>query len=154
MRGYREAISTIQEPTSSTIESAAWFNILLEKVWRVNFPKHADSEYICPCTKSERDCICNGESSYGGLEPLISSHLGEALINAMKNTPYMQPNDIAYISLDSITLGTLSPLIRSVVVQSVERDGLVVNLSMDVDAILEESDIILGKILNNPKASN
>ena len=158
MIGLRKAMEAMQESSSSIAESAAWLNLMISRVWRVKLTKHSDqtkilqdvmipekSDSICSCSKESHSCGCDDNGSFGGLEPLISYYLGELLIDSMRSTSDMQPDDVTYISLDSFTLGRTAPVVRSVKIKNVHEVDHVVKLSLDVDALLEDSNIVLGK---------
>ena len=160
MIGLRKAIDSMQESSSSISESAAWLNLMISRVWRVKHTKYSDhskavndvmmpekAANICNCPKLSHSCGCDDYGSFGGLEPLISYYLGELLIDSMRSTSDMQPDDVTYISLDSFTLGRTAPLVRSIKIKSLDKGDHLVKLSLDVDALLENSNIVLGKVL-------
>lgn len=114
----------MHESSSAVKESTAWLNALFMQIWRVKY---------------------SNSNSYGGLEPYIASYFGEKLMKAMTSTPELQPNDVAYFSIDSFTLGTVPPFVRSVKIHSVDTEKNIVDLKLDVDAMLSGSNLILGE---------
>ena len=152
MTGYRTAIISTQYSSSKSVESVAWLNSVMSQVWQVSPIKMVNTDTIfdweekkCVLSNKKNFFNCEQTETYGGLEPLLSSFIGETLMDAMSNTYNMQQNDVAYVSLDSITLGSMPPIIKGIEIASVQEEKNKVNLILDVDALLTTSDLVLGK---------
>ena len=119
--GFR-SVMTAAASGSTIRESAVWFNGLLDEMWRVPVVEDAmevsqpnlSEEYPSFITKAmqhalrKRSCrkvtgrnnrgessvLCTDKMPYGGLEPYISSILGESVIDILKTTSASRPSDI------------------------------------------------------------
>mmetsp|Transcript_54298 Transcript_54298/g.65490 ORF Transcript_54298/g.65490 Transcript_54298/m.65490 type:complete len:933 (-) Transcript_54298:226-3024(-) len=97
----------------------------------------------CKCsTVPNENCACSPALPYGGLEPYLSSKIGSLLVDALQSTPEQsRPSDVAYVSLDSFTLGSMPPIIRGVALQGFhegeEGPGGEIRTSVDLDLDLD-----------------
>mmetsp|Transcript_16402 Transcript_16402/g.25588 ORF Transcript_16402/g.25588 Transcript_16402/m.25588 type:complete len:931 (+) Transcript_16402:87-2879(+) len=142
-RGYRDAITSIGKTSPSMIESAAWLNLLLNQIWRV--PYHSSDETLLTSyppfvSRAIKENLV-GEL-YGGLEPYISTQIGNVLVDALK-TNDERPSEVAYLNLNTFTLGSNPPLIRGITLRGSEEDSRVLNLGIDMDALLGDLAVTL-----------
>ena len=170
--GFR-SVMTAAASGSTIRESAVWFNGLLDEMWRVPVVDDAmdvsqpnlSDEYPTFITKAmkhalrKRSCrkvtgrnnrgesivLCTDKKPYGGLEPYISSILGESVIDILKTTSASRPSDITYIYLNSFTLGSVPPIIRAMKLTSMNDDDSTVKFDVDLDVLLGDSSIVLGE---------
>ena len=165
--GFRSAVSSIGSTSPSMRESAVWLNALLDEMWRVPLeenttPLHV-AEYPDFITKAmkyarrKKSCreatgrgknkstLCTDMKPYGGLEPYISSILGEAVIEILTSTSASRPRDLTYISLHSFTLGSVPPIIRGMRLKGINDKDSTVKLDVDLDVLLGDSSIVLGE---------
>lgn len=170
--GFR-SVMTAAASGSTIRESAVWFNGLLDEMWRVPVVDGAmevsqanlSDEYPAFITKAmkhalrKRSCrkvtgrnnrgesivLCSDKKPYGGLEPYISSILGESVIDILKTTSASRPSDITYIYLNSFTLGSVPPIIRAMKLTSMNDDDSTVKFDVDLDVLLGDSSIVLGE---------
>ena len=170
--GFR-SVMTAAASGSTIRESAVWFNGLLDEMWRVPVVEDAkeasqpnpSDEYPVFITKAmkhalrKRSCrkvtgrnnrgessvLCTDKKPYGGLEPYISSILGESVIDILKTTSASRPSDITYIYLNSFTLGSVPPIIRAMKLTSMNDDDSTVKFDVDLDVLLGDSSIVLGE---------
>jgi len=156
--GFRNAIHSSASSTSGFIsESTLWLNLLLVQMWRVSFPVdslNAESilagypifvrRAIEKTLKSSRFKLPSG--AYGGLEPYISERVGKVLAETIKSSDDDRPNDVAYVSLDSFTLGSQPPLVRGISTKDTGFDKKTVQLRIDVDALLGDLSVVLVRI--------
>ena len=167
--GFR-SVMTAAASGSTIRESAVWLNGLLDEMWRVSFekntsvhaqPDHTDEYPVFivkamkhalrkkSCRKvtnrGESSVLCTDKTPYGGLEPYISSILGESVIEILKATSASRPRDITYIYLNSFTLGSVPPIIRGMKLKGMNDDDSTVTFDVDLDVLLGDSSIVLGK---------
>ena len=163
--GFRAAIASAGVSNSSLSESAVWVNALFEDVWRVHRDQSSPRTSKTECypdfvLKAMRDGLQNdvyrkemGESSplcsdlepYGGLEPYISSILGDAVMEALATSSKSRPNDVTNISLNSFTLGSKPPIARGVKLKGFDSKANRLRLDVDLDVLLGDASIVLGK---------
>jgi len=154
--GFRSAISSIGTTSPSVAESVVWFNAFLKQIWRVEYDhvtgkgKNLSSKVLFPqfVTRAVQSSLQGSEPSvpYGGLEPNLSSIIGTSILDSLDSTnKASRPSDIAYVSLYSFTMGDTPPLIRSVELQGVKNNGGITQFTVDVDAILDDLSLVLGK---------
>ena len=168
--GFRSVI-TAAASGSSMRESAVWFNGLLDEMWRVSVAmEHVESlrtdDYPVFVTKAMKEALrkkscrkatgrnnrgdssvlCTDEKPYGGLEPYVSSILGESVNDILTTTSASRPRDITYISLHSFTLGSVPPIIRGMSLKSMNDDDSTVKFDVDLDVLLGDSSIVLGEL--------
>ena len=168
--GFRSVV-TAAASGSSMRESAVWFNGLLDEMWRVSVAmEHVKSlrtdDYPVFVTKAMKDALrkkscrkatgrnnrgdssvlCADEKPYGGLEPYVSSILGESVNDILTTTSASRPRDITYISLHSFTLGSVPPIIRGMSLKSMNDDDSTVKFDVDLDVLLGDSSIVLGEL--------
>ena len=144
-RGYRDAITSIGKTSPSMIESAAWLNLLLSQIWHVTHPSSDEkllASYPSFVSRAIQENIA--DELYGGLEPYISTQIGNVLVDALK-TNDERPSEVAYVSLNTFTLGSNPPLIRGISLRGTEEDGQVLNLGIDIDALL--GDLSVGLVI-------
>lgn len=144
-RGYRDAITSIGKTSPSMIESAAWLNLLLSQIWHVTHPSSDEkllASYPSFVSRAIQENIA--DELYGGLEPYISTQIGNVLVDALK-TNDERPSEVAYVSLNTFTLGSHPPLIRGISLRGTEEDGQVLNLGIDIDALL--GDLSVGLVI-------
>ena len=79
--------------------------------------------------------------AYGGVVPYISEIVGGKVVEALK-TDEERPSDVAYVSLDSFTLGSQPPIIRGIKVKGRENKNIL-SLALDVDALLSDLSVVL-----------
>lgn len=156
--GFRNAIHSSASSTSGFItESTLWLNLLLVQMWRVSFPVDSLSaesalagypifvrRAIEKTLKSSRFTLPSG--IYGGLEPYISERVGKVLAETIKSSDDDRPSDVAYVSLDSFTLGSQPPLVRGISTKDTGFDKKTVQLRIDVDALLGDLSVVLVRI--------
>ena len=171
--GFRSVITAAASGSTTIRESAVWFNGLLDEMWRVpvvegameisqpnlsdEYPvfitkamKHALRKRSCRKVtgrnnRGESSVLCTDKKPYGGLEPYISSILGESVIDILKTTSASRPSDITYIYLNSFTLGSVPPIIRAMKLTSMNDDDSTVKFDVDLDVLLGDSSIVLGE---------
>lgn len=97
------------------------------------------------CLSSASGCVSSHCGPfYGGLEPLLSANIGNALITALQGAKESRPSDIAYASLHSFALGSRPPLIRSIEYLGTTRAGNP-EYKIDVDVQMEDLNIVIGE---------
>jgi hypothetical protein len=169
-KGFRSSISSVGQSASSVTESAMWLNALLNQIWRVpydgkvfdrslksiedlGYPTYISRSILnvisggrqCNVdskTLTGSDCLPN--AAYGGLEPYISSLIGSSLIDALEAE--MRPNDVAYVSIHSFTLGSTPPFIRGVEYVGSRNNGQSLDFRADADVLLGDSSLVLGPL--------
>eukprot|EP00978_Attheya_sp_CCMP212_P013788 scaffold34752_cov52-Attheya_sp.AAC.1 len=168
-KGFRSSISSVGQSTSSVTESAMWLNALLNQIWRVpydgkgfdrslksiedlGYPTYI-SRSILNVISGGRQCKvdskrltgsdCPPNAAYGGLEPYISHLIGSSLIDALESSAEMRPNDVAYVSIHSFTLGSTPPFIRGVEYVGSRNHGQSLDFRADADILLGDSSLVL-----------
>jgi Ca2+-dependent lipid-binding protein len=138
--GYRNGLAVISA-TSLPTETVVWLNKAVEKLWRVA-AKDADLAYQYPIFV-KRAFKERSTWTHGGLEPYLSSAIGSGIVRGLEIAKALRPNDVAYISLHSLELGSRPPLLRNVRLsdESWQLDRL--ELYFEVDALLEDSAMVL-----------
>lgn len=168
--GFRSAVDSIGVSTLPKPESAVWLNAILFQIWRVPLESAAKNSqthnsgsvlypsfvaramepcYLDACPTSARGTKPGISVPYGGLEPYITSHLGNSLIRTLDLALTSRRKDVAYISLHSFTLGSHPPIARSVKLLGVEKSashGTRVLLALEADFRLEDFSLVLGKL--------
>jgi hypothetical protein len=148
-RGLRFALSSLQEVKPSTRESTIWLNTLIQQIWRVpasDCPSYPDyvRDGIKACRRdSVRDCVIEQCDIYGGLDPFLSWSIGDALIAALDTSRVSRPRNIAFASLQSISLGSNPPMIRHVELVGASNDGQRTEYMIDFDLSLEDLRLVL-----------
>lgn len=166
--GYRSAVASIGTTSPTVAESVLWLNALLNQVWRVHYdpmslvgrkfakdipryPKFvtraAEMTKLGRRDRTRGPFDSLGLLPYSGLEPYISSSIGESLLTALESSKASRPSDIAYVSLHSLTLGSTPPLIRSIELHGVKQGGEVTQYLVDVDAVLDDFSLVVGKLV-------
>lgn len=123
MFGFRLAVGSIGQSSPSIIESAVWLNAIFSKTWRV---KSSSSK----------------EGAFGGLEPLLSLHTSQSLIELLEDS-YSKPRGVAHVSLESFTFGGSPPIIRSVEMRGVDDEAALVYMSVDIGMLLDDAVLLL-----------
>lgn len=148
-RGLRFALSSLQEVKPSAREPTVWLNTLIQQIWRVpasDCPSYPDyvRDGIKGCKRdSVRDCVIEQCDIYGGLDPFLSWSIGDALISALDTSRVSRPRNIAFASLQSISLGRNPPTIRHIEVLGVSSDGRRTEYMIDFDLSLEDLRLVL-----------
>jgi hypothetical protein len=148
-RGLRFALSSLQEVKPSARESTLWLNTLIQQIWRVpasECPSYPDyvRDGIKACSRdSVRNCVSELCDIYGGLDPFLSWSIGDALIAALDTSRVSRPRNIAFASLQSISLGSHPPTIRHIEILSVTNDGRHTEYMVDFDLALEDLRLVL-----------
>lgn len=148
-QGFRFALSSLQEVKPSVRESTVWLNTLMQQIWRV--PSSQCPPYpafvrdgIKACGRDAvRDCMNTPCDVYGGLEPYLSWTIGDALTAALDMSRVSRPRNVAFASLQSISLGSHPPAIRHVEVLGVSDDGRKTEYVIDFDLALEDLNLVL-----------
>ena len=148
-QGFRFALSSLHEVKPSVRESTVWLNTLLNQIWRVpasECPPYPDfvRDGIKACSRDPRDCIDGSCYIYGGLEPFLSWTIGNALTAALDTSRVSRPRNIAFASLQSISLGSHPPTIRHVEMLGVRDHGRKTDYLIDFDLSLEDLSLVLG----------
>lgn len=131
-------------------ESTLWINHIVGSFWRIRPTRSLDSfhENDYPLFVS-RGFPQEAERtrSYGGLEPYIASAIGAGLVKSLELTKAMTPTSVAYVSLFSLSLGGRPPILRNLKFGEISSkgDSTKMELEFDLDAVLEDMSIVLGK---------
>jgi hypothetical protein len=137
--GFRNGLVAISGTFLPT-ETVVWLNKAVGKIWRVE-AKDSDLAYQYPIFV--RRTFKERSTTHGGLEPYLSSAIGSGIVHGLEIAKALRPNDVAYISLHSLELGSRPPLLRNVQLndKSWQQDRL--EFYFEVDALLEDSAMVL-----------
>jgi len=145
--GFRNGMASVSKMSHLT-ETAVWLNHILDKLWRIEVasPKNSHPSYPVFVTRAFRD-FNYPTHGFGGLEPAISAMVGAGIVKNLELAQALRPTDVAYASLYSLSLGRRPPVVRSVKIgnEVVQGHTTRVELDLDVDALMDEMSIVLGK---------
>jgi Ca2+-dependent lipid-binding protein len=122
-------------------ETVLWLNKAVEKLWRVE-ARNTDVSYQYPIFV-RRTFKGRSTRTHGGLEPYLSSAIGSGIVRGLEIAKALRQNDVAYISLHSLELGSHSPLVRNVRLNDASWQHDRLEVFFEIDALLEDSSMVL-----------
>ena len=131
-------------------ESTLWINHIVGSFWRIpsthSLELSHENNYPLFVSRGFPQ-EAGGVRRYGGLEPYIASAIGTGLVKSLELTKAMTPTSVAYVSLFSLSLGGRPPMLRRLKLGETVAggDGAKLELEFDVDALMADMSIVLGK---------
>eukprot|EP00797_Seminavis_robusta_P014526 Sro219_g090320.2 (891) ;mRNA; f:14041-16964 len=137
--GFRNGLATISG-TSLPTETTLWLNKVLKKVWRVDSETDLSHQYPVFVKRASKAMT---NLKQGGLEPFLSSAIGTGIVRGLDLAKTLRPTDVAYVSLFSLSLGSLPPMVRSVRISEGTWHENRIEVDLEVDAFLEDLMMVL-----------
>lgn len=149
-QGYKFALSSLQAGNPAMRESMTWLNTQLKELWRIpsptcpRYPPFVLEGMKCG-SRDQPSFVKSAPCFYGGLEPFLSWSVGDGLTAVLDNSQLARARSIAYVSLESLSLGSHPPVIRHVETLGGCPEGGCTDYLVEVDLALEDLSLVLGK---------